>query len=104
MTAPTAGDGLLLPDGVDQLRPAALPDDARVAVVAADYHAEIVGALLEAAVAHLEAAGVARDRITVATAPGAFELPFVAQQLAATGRYAAVVTLGCVIRGGTPHF
>ena len=103
MTAPAAGR-LVLPEGTDHLRPRPLGPEARVAVVAADYHATIVGRLLDGAVATLEAAGLGRDRITVATAPGAFELPLVARALAETGGYAAVVTLGCVIRGGTPHF
>jgi 6,7-dimethyl-8-ribityllumazine synthase len=103
MTAPAAGS-LGLPEGADVVLPRPLPADARVAIVAADYHASIVSRLLEAAVATIEAAGVRRDRITVATAPGAFELPLVAAALAGTGGYAAVVALGCVIRGGTPHF
>ena len=48
--------------------------------------------------------GVAADDIDVAWVPGAFEIPLVANKLAASGRYDAVVALGVVIRGGTPHF
>jgi 6,7-dimethyl-8-ribityllumazine synthase len=48
--------------------------------------------------------GVAEDAVDVATVPGAFELPLCAQRLAATGRYDAVVCLGAVVRGETPHF
>ena len=48
--------------------------------------------------------GVAADDIDVAWVPGAFEIPLVAGKLAASGRYDAVVALGVVIRGGTPHF
>ena len=48
--------------------------------------------------------GVADDQVDVAWVPGSFELPMVARQLARTGRYAAVVCLGCLIQGDTPHF
>jgi 6,7-dimethyl-8-ribityllumazine synthase len=48
--------------------------------------------------------GVADDRVDVAWVPGSFEIPVVARKLAASGRYAAVVCLGCVIRGETAHF
>jgi len=103
MTAPGQGR-LELPGDADVVHPRPLGHEARVAIVAADYHAEIVSRLLDGALRTLEAAGVARDRITVATAPGAFELPLLAKALADTGGYAAVITLGCVVRGGTPHF
>ncbi len=48
--------------------------------------------------------GVAEDDIDVAWVPGGFELPLVARRLAATGRYDAIIALGVIIRGGTPHF
>ncbi|MGC9129124.1 MAG: 6,7-dimethyl-8-ribityllumazine synthase, partial [Acidithiobacillus sp.] len=48
--------------------------------------------------------GVQDERIQVVYAPGAYEIPLVAQKLARSGRYAAVICLGAVIRGGTPHF
>ena len=69
-------------------------------IVATTWHAEITGALLERAVAGAVASGVPEP--TVVRVPGAVELPVVAQAL--TERHDAVVALGVVIRGGTPHF
>jgi 6,7-dimethyl-8-ribityllumazine synthase len=69
-------------------------------IVATTWHAEITDALLERAVAAAVACGI--ERPTVARAPGAVELPVVAQALAE--RHDAVVALGVVVRGGTPHF
>ena len=69
-------------------------------IVATTWHAEITGALLDRAVAAAVASGVPEP--TVVRAPGAVELPVVAQAL--TERHDAVVALGVVIRGGTPHF
>ncbi|HWA66122.1 MAG TPA: 6,7-dimethyl-8-ribityllumazine synthase [Mycobacteriales bacterium] len=72
----------------------------RVAVVAARWHSEITDALLAGALRGLEDAQV--DAPYVCRAPGAFELPVIARDLAA--EHDAVVALGVVIRGGTPHF
>ena len=69
-------------------------------IVATTWHAELTGALLERAVAAAVASGVPEP--TVVRVPGAVELPVVAQAL--TERHDAVVALGVVIRGGTPHF
>lgn len=74
------------------------------AVVVSRFNHPISLALLEGCVGELERRGAAPDAIHVAWVPGAYEIPFAARALAATGRYAAVVTLGVVIRGGTPHF
>lgn len=71
----------------------------RLGVVAASWHAEICGRLLDRA---LTVAGQAGAEVTVARVNGAVELPVVAQQLART--HDAVVALGVVIRGDTPHF
>jgi 6,7-dimethyl-8-ribityllumazine synthase len=71
-----------------------------VGVVATTWHAEITGALLDRAVAAAVASGIPSP--TVVRVPGAVELPVVAQAL--TERHDAVVALGVVIRGGTPHF
>jgi 6,7-dimethyl-8-ribityllumazine synthase len=71
----------------------------RVGVVAATWHAEVVDSLLERALATAEQAGAVP---TVVRVPGTIELPVVAQQLART--HDAVVALGVVVRGGTPHF
>ncbi len=83
--------------------PQAVPVDAaglRLGIVATTWHAELTDALLERAVAAAVASGVAEP--TVARVPGAIELPVVAQALAE--EHDAVVALGVVIRGGTPHF
>ncbi len=69
-------------------------------IVATTWHAEITGSLLDRAVAAAEACGIPQP--TVVRAPGAVELPVVAQALAE--RHDAVVALGVVVRGGTPHF
>jgi 6,7-dimethyl-8-ribityllumazine synthase len=76
----------------------------KVAIVAARFNDFIVSSLLKGATASwLEHGGAAED-LLVARVPGAFELPVVARKLAASGRWDAVVALGCVIRGDTPHF
>ncbi len=76
----------------------------KVAVVAAKFNDFIVASLLKGATAAwLERGGPAED-LLIARVPGAFELPVVARRLALSGRYDAVVALGCVIRGDTPHF
>jgi 6,7-dimethyl-8-ribityllumazine synthase len=76
----------------------------RIAVVAARFNDFIVASLLKGAhAAWLEHGGALHD-LTVVRVPGAFELPVVTRKLAASGRYDAVVALGCVIRGDTPHF
>jgi 6,7-dimethyl-8-ribityllumazine synthase len=80
-----------------------LPPAARVAVVVSRYNDSITRRLLDGAVATFVAAGLPADRIDAAWVPGAFELPFIADQLAATGRYAAVLCLGAIIRGETTH-
>ena len=76
----------------------------KVAMVAARFNDFIVASLLKGATAAwLERGGPAED-LLIARVPGAFELPVVARRLALSGRYDAVVALGCVIRGDTPHF
>jgi 6,7-dimethyl-8-ribityllumazine synthase len=76
----------------------------KVAIVAARFNDFIVSSLLKGATTSwLEHGGAAED-LLVARVPGAFELPVVARKLAASGRWDAVVALGCVIRGDTPHF
>lgn len=76
----------------------------KVAIVAARFNDFIVSSLLKGATASwLEHGGAEKD-LLVARVPGAFELPVVARKLAASGRWDAVIALGCVIRGDTPHF
>jgi 6,7-dimethyl-8-ribityllumazine synthase len=80
-------------------------DDAagRFAVVVARFNQKITTGLHDGAMATLTAHGVAEDRIDVVWVPGAFELPTAAARLARTGRYAAVICLGAVIKGETTH-
>ena len=74
----------------------------RVALVVSDYHVTISTGLERGARAALAEAGI--DQVDRFVVPGAFELPQAAERAAASGRYAAVVCLGCLIRGETPHF
>src|SRR5258706_10726152 len=76
----------------------------RVAIVVSKYHDFVTDRLQAGALAALDAAGVGADRIVVVRVPGAFELPSAAQHAAAGGTNDAVVCLGCLIRGETPHF
>jgi 6,7-dimethyl-8-ribityllumazine synthase len=76
----------------------------RVGIVVSTYHDFVTSRLRDGAVAALRAAGVADNAIVVATVPGAFEIPQAARRLAAFGGADAVVCLGCLIRGETPHF
>jgi 6,7-dimethyl-8-ribityllumazine synthase len=76
----------------------------RVAIVAARFNDLIVSSLLKGARAAWLARGGASEELLVVRVPGAFELPVLARRLASSGRYEAIVALGCVIRGDTPHF
>lgn len=76
----------------------------RFGVAAGRFNGFIVERLVEGAVDALVRSGVAVDAIDVARVPGAFELPMAARALADTGRYDAVLCLGCVIRGATSHY
>ena len=80
------------------------PPPGRFAVVVARFNETVTRALLAGSIDGFVRHGVAEDRIDVAWVPGAFEVPIVARRLAETGRYAAVVCLGCVIRGETGHY
>lgn len=76
----------------------------RVAIVAARFNADIVEGLLNGALEALQRHGVARRQIRVVHVPGAFEIPLAAKLLSATGGYDALIALGAVVRGETPHF
>lgn len=82
------------------------PDAARhrVGIVASVFNDTIVASLIEGAVAAWSRHGGAVENLIVARVPGAFELPVAARALATSGKYDAIVALGCVIRGDTPHF
>jgi len=74
-----------------------------MAVVVSRWNEPVTGRLLEAALATFAAAGLAADTVDVAWVPGSFELPLVADRLAASRRYAAVLCLGAIIKGETSH-
>ena len=76
----------------------------RFAIVAGRFNELISSKLVEGAKDAFERHGVAADDVTVVLVPGAYEIPLVAKRLAESGKHAAVVCLGAVIRGGTPHF
>jgi|SRR5690606_9086718 len=82
----------------------AVPAGARFALLATRFNADLVGRLAEGARAAFAAHGIAGERLLEASVPGAWELPLAADRLAASGRFAAIVALGCVIRGDTRHF
>ncbi len=89
---PTYVEGKLLSHGL------------RIAIVAARFNDFITGRLVEGAVDAIARTGGDPEAVRVYRVPGAFEIPLVAQRLAASGKYDALVCLGAVIRGSTPHF
>ncbi len=78
--------------------------DRRFGIIASRFNEFITNKLVGGALDALQRHEVPDDAITVAWAPGAFEIPLVAQKMAASGDYDAIIALGCVIRGSTPHF
>lgn len=88
------------------LTPAPLADASafRFAVIVSRFNEGITGSLRDAAIAALKEAGAADANVQLLTVPGAFEIPQAARAAAETGRFEAVVCLGCIIRGETPHF
>lgn len=76
----------------------------RIAIVATRWNSDVVDGLLSGARAALARCRVADTDVVVEWVPGAFEVPVAAHALAASGRFDAIVTLGAVIRGDTPHF
>jgi 6,7-dimethyl-8-ribityllumazine synthase len=81
-----------------------LAEGLRFGLVASRFNEMIVRRLVSGALDAIQRHGGSEEMIDVAWAPGAFELPLVAQHLAQSGRYDAVICLGAVIRGATPHF
>ena len=76
----------------------------KFAIVVGRWNAFVVESLLDGAIDSLKRHGVKEADITVIRAPGAFEIPLVVQKVAAAKKYDAIIALGAVIRGGTPHF
>jgi 6,7-dimethyl-8-ribityllumazine synthase len=81
-----------------------VPSGARFAVVASRFNHFIVDRLVEGALDALERHGTASDNVVLVRVPGAWELPIVARRLAANDKIDAIIALGAVIRGSTPHF
>jgi len=79
-------------------------ENLKYGIVVGRFNEFISGKLLSGALDGLKRHGVKDDEVEVAWVPGAFEIPFIAQKMAASGKYDAVITLGAVIRGSTPHF
>ena len=76
----------------------------RIGIILGDFNGGISTRLMHGALEALEAMGVANEDLTVAWVPGAFEVPLAAKAMAEAGQVDAVITLGAVIRGDTPHF
>ncbi|MEA3018816.1 MAG: 6,7-dimethyl-8-ribityllumazine synthase [Actinomycetota bacterium] len=109
MTSPDSPRGAgVSPDMKSELQTGRAPtlDGAglRISIACARFNDVITDRLLAGCRAGLVALGVKDDDITEVWTPGAFELPLIAKRLAETGVHDAVITLGAVVRGGTPHF
>ena len=76
----------------------------RIAVIASRFNEAATSRLLEGALDALERNGASAENVEVYRVPGAWELPVLARRLAVSGRFQAIVALGCIVRGGTPHF
>jgi 6,7-dimethyl-8-ribityllumazine synthase len=90
-------------DGIRQVEGQLDAGFARFAIVATQWYDDILDNLVVGAVETLREHGAGRN-ITLIRVPGAFEIPLALEHAAASGRYDAIIALGCVIRGGTPHF
>lgn len=90
---------------VQLIQPSTKPAaERRFGIVAARFNAEITDAMLDGAVQVLQDAGVPATSIDVVRVPGAYELPIACRAFVRSERFDAVIALGCVIRGETPHF
>jgi len=79
-------------------------NEGKYAILVGRFNSFVVEALLDGALDTLKRHGVDEANITIVRAPGAWELPIVAKKLAESRKYDAIIALGAVIRGGTPHF
>ncbi|MBV1876486.1 MAG: 6,7-dimethyl-8-ribityllumazine synthase [Pseudomonadales bacterium] len=77
---------------------------AKFAIVVARFNSFVVEGLLSGAIDTLKRHGIKEDDVTIVRVPGAFEMPLATKKLAQAGDYDAIIALGAVIRGGTPHF
>ena len=95
-----SSDGSFVDNSRDSLQATGL----RIAIVVSRFNADITDRLLAGALARLEQHGGARDDVEVVHVPGAWELPPTAARIIGLNRHDAIIALGCVIRGDTPHF
>ena len=79
-------------------------DDVRFAIIASRWNPRIVDALIAGARSAFTEHGVAETAVDLLRVPGAWEIPLAAEKLALTDRYAAIIALGCVVRGETRHY
>jgi 6,7-dimethyl-8-ribityllumazine synthase len=91
-------------DSLDTSKPLSGASGYRFAIVVSRFNDAITAALTDGAERAVREAGAREADVEVVSVPGAFELPQAARSLAETGRFDAVICLGCVIRGATPHF
>ncbi|MGD8588048.1 MAG: 6,7-dimethyl-8-ribityllumazine synthase [Chromatiales bacterium] len=89
---------------IDTLEGGMIVENARFCLVAARFNSFVVESLVEGAIDTLRRHGAKEEEITLVRVPGAFEMPIALEKIAAKGGYDAIIALGAVIRGGTPHF
>ena len=77
---------------------------ARIGIAVSSYNEDITSRLLKSCIKELNLRGVAENNIDVITVPGVFELPYTCKKLAGSGMYDAVIAIGCIVKGETPHF
>jgi 6,7-dimethyl-8-ribityllumazine synthase len=84
--------------------PQDIPTDARIGVIATRWNEDIVDELMDGCLRRLGELEISGTQLEIHRVPGAFEIPVAARMMARTGRFSAIICLGCVIRGETPHF
>ncbi len=89
---------------IEQIEGSGEIGESRITLVVSRYNSFVVDRLLEGCLGTLEHAGVNKDNIKLIKVPGAFEIPIVVKHVADQGKTDAIITLGAVIRGETPHF
>lgn len=90
--------------GIEQIEGKLTISNTRIALLVSRFNSFIVESLLDGAVDTLKRHGAEDQDLQIIRVPGAYEIPLAAQKLAASKRYEAIIALGAVIRGGTPHF
>jgi 6,7-dimethyl-8-ribityllumazine synthase len=88
----------------NQIKPSASAAGLRFGIVVSRFNSFITERLLNGALDALDRAGVGEKQVDVVRVPGSFEIPITAKKLGASGRYQAVIAIGCILRGETAHF